>query len=196
MSSSLVSPLSETEILEIKTVITRLFQLYGDKDYIGEYVSQLEHALQCAYLAEVNGEEPEMILAALLHDIGHLVVYEMEDSSMVPDYLGARHHEKLGADYLRKLGMGESIPELVESHVLSKRWLSTDPSYHEKLSKASKQTLIRQGGPMTEQECDKYLEHPRHIQFTSLRLYDDGAKVIGKKTRNLEYYLSYLDRLS
>lgn len=204
MSSSPLPPLplSEFKLSQIKSNIIRLFERYGNSDYIGEDVSQLEHALQCAHLAEVNGEGPEMILAALLHDIGHLVVYEKEDSSIVFDDIrlsmdgfGIKDHEKIGADYLRKLGLDEGIPELVESHVASKRWLSRDHSYHSRLSEASKQTLIRQGGAMSDRESEQYLRHPHHIQFTSLRLYDDGAKVVGKKTKNLEYYLSYLDRL-
>jgi 2-amino-1-hydroxyethylphosphonate dioxygenase (glycine-forming) len=198
-------PISDNTISKIKSTITNLFEQYGSEDYIGESISQLEHALQAAHIAEANGEEHEMIIAALLHDIGHLVVYEQENSDSkwgahyqddVSPYLGAHHHEKIGADYLRNLGLEENIPELVESHISSKRWLSRDPIYHAKLSEASKQTLIHQGGPMTDEESIEYLKHPKHIMFTSLRLYDDGAKVVGKKTKDLEYYLSYLDRLT
>ncbi len=217
MSSSPLPPLplSESKVLQIKSTITRLFERHGNSDYIGESVSQLEHALQAAHIAESSGEGPVMILAALLHDIGHLVVYEWEDSSVVFDDIrpifdninpyrhrfdnmggfGVKDHENLGAEYLQKMGLDEGIPELVKSHILSKRWLSRDSSYYDKLSEASKQTLIHQGGPMTDEESEEYLKHPKHTQFTSLRLYDDGAKVVGKKTRDLEYYLDYLDRL-
>jgi 2-amino-1-hydroxyethylphosphonate dioxygenase (glycine-forming) len=196
-------PLNEQKITEIKTAITGLFKLYGNNDYIGEDVSQLEHALQTAFIAEANGQGPEMILAALFHDIGHLVVYENEDLGIVFEdmrdeslmKLGVKQHEKIGANYLRGLGIEKDIPELVESHVISKRWLCRDPEYHDKLSEASKQTLVLQGGPMTDEEEDQYLSHPKCTDFTSLRLYDDGAKVVGKKTRDLEYYLSFLDRL-
>ena len=45
----------------------------GSRQYGDEAVSQLEHALQCAALANVEDGRPEMVAAALFHDVGHLV---------------------------------------------------------------------------------------------------------------------------
>ena len=43
-----------------------------------EAINQLEHALQCANLAELAGETSETIVACLLHDLGHLLAAERE----------------------------------------------------------------------------------------------------------------------
>ncbi len=170
--------------------IREIFERHGEKDYIGEEVTQLEHALQTAHIAEENGEDNEMILAALLHDIGHLVIH---DACVRMGGFGITNHEKIGANYLRDIGIGGDIPELVESHVISKRWLCRGKDYYEKLSEASKRTLVHQGGPLSDEEAEEYLKHPLHARFTQLRLYDDAAKVVGKKTdkrKTLDEYLS------
>lgn len=176
---------------DVKGKIISLFEKYGEKDYIGEEVSQLEHALQAAQLAEDNGEDKDMILAALLHDIGHLLTYESEgDFNKIGEY-GIRHHESHGEEWLKRNGVRDPIPELVGSHVISKKWLCRDKQYYEKLSEASKHTLRDQGGPMTDEEEKEYFSKPLHQKYTQLRLYDDSAKVKGKKTKNLEYFLRY-----
>jgi len=102
--------------------IKKLFHDYGDRDYIGENVSQIEHMLQCAQLAYDEGQNKNVILASLLHDIGHLLSFE--NSSLEKDNFGTKEHEKIGANYLRNLGVSEEICSLVEKHVSAKKYLS------------------------------------------------------------------------
>ena len=94
-------------------------------DYIGEDVSQLAHSLQAATLARRRGDS-ELVLAALLHDLGHFAPSDRFE--MTP--LGRKHHEHVGADLLRGLGFSERVAELVAGHVDAKRYLvATRPSY-------------------------------------------------------------------
>src|SRR5476651_1080258 len=99
-----------------------LYEKYGDEDYIGEPVSQLEHMSQAAALAETEGHDDEVVLAAFFHDIGHLCAPHGEVESI--DGMGNVDHEKLGADFLRELGFSERLASLVESHVVAKRYLT------------------------------------------------------------------------
>src|SRR5262249_13143707 len=92
--------------------------------YFGEPVTQLEHALQCAQLAVSSGAADELVLAALLHDVGHL----LEDG----DEAGVIAHDQVGAQWLRKLGVSERVADLVAGHVQAKRYLTaTNPAYYE-----------------------------------------------------------------
>src|SRR6266498_2993846 len=128
--------------------IMTLYHQYGDDDYIGEPVSQLEHMCQCAQLAEEEGYDEEVILAAFFHDIGHLCEHIMPLQQM--NGFGVVDHEKIGADYLRSKGFSSTIASLVENHVQAKRYLTYRyPGYYKKLSEASKQTLELQGGKMS-----------------------------------------------
>lgn len=168
--------------------IRYLFQNYGNKIHEDAPVSHLEHALQSAYIAEENGCPREVILASLLHDIGYLVVYSGENLNIKGPFM----YEKIASNYLKDIGIGDNIPEMVEGHIEAKRWLSRDKNYFEKLSPVSKINLINQGGPLTRLESEKYLDHPLHSEFTHIRLFSDGAKTVGKKTNDLEYYLKML----
>src|ERR1700748_2015675 len=124
-------------------IVKEVFSLYdkhGDEDYIGEPVSQLEHMSQAAALAEAEGYDDEVILAAFFHDIGHLCAEEGEAESM--DGMGNVDHEKLGADYLVNHGFSERIALMVQWHVIAKRYLTYKyPEYYNTLSDASKNTL-------------------------------------------------------
>src|ERR1700749_2871952 len=129
--------------------IMKLYESHGGAEYAGEKVSQLEHMAQAAQLAEEQGYDEEVVLAAFLHDIGHISEAAKGDNEM--DGFGIRDHEELGAEFLREKGFSKKIVRLVESHVEAKRYLTIkDPSYYAQLSDASKKTLEYQGGPMTE----------------------------------------------
>ena len=169
-------------------LIFKYYSEYGGKDYIGEPVTQIEHMVQAAMLAEENNESVEVILAALFHDIGHLVAFNEETMG---EY-GIMRHEILGANFLRNLGLPEIIPELVESHVGAKRYLSRDNNYYNKLSSASKETLKYQGGPFTDQEAFKYEQNPNYNKYLNLRLYDDKAKEENVDIKPLSYYKNML----
>ncbi len=152
-----------------------LYEKYGDEDYIGEPVSQLEHMSQAAALAQAEGYDDEVILAAFFHDIGHLCASEGETESM--DGMGVVDHEKLGADYLDELGFSPRVCQLVKSHVIAKRYLTYKyPDYFERLSPASRITLEFQGGVMTEAEATEFEKNPDAALTIRLRLWDDAAK--------------------
>ena len=175
--------------LKPEDIVDEVFALYekhGDEDYIGEPVSQLEHMSQAATLAEEEGFDDEVILAAFFHDIGHLCADDMATESM--DGFGNVDHEKLGADYLRKHGFSEWLATLVESHVIAKRYLTYKyPEYYNKLSEASKATLEFQGGRMNEQEALTFESHPDAELFIRLRYWDDKAKEINKPIENISH---------
>ena len=103
---------------------------YGKYDYIGEDVSQIEHMIQAAMIAEEEKQSTDVILACFLHDIGHLLV---EDNPNMMGELGVENHETLGRKFLEELGIPEPIPELVENHVKVKRYLvGKNQEYYQK----------------------------------------------------------------
>lgn len=174
---------------EIVDEVFALYEKHGDEDYIGEPVSQLEHMSQAAMMAEDEGYEDEVILAAFFHDIGHLCAEDAEAESM--DGFGNVDHEKLGADYLRERGFSERLATLVESHVIAKRYLTYKyPDYYHKLSEASRATLEFQGGRMTEQEASEFERHPDAELFIKLRHWDDQAKEMNVPVQGLEHLRS------
>jgi putative nucleotidyltransferase with HDIG domain len=120
-------------------------QAQGDTDYIGESISQLEHSLQAADLAQKAGADKETVLAALLHDIGRFIPDADTMPEMIaPDgtYVGRASHEVLGENFLRQLGFSEKVCRLVGAHVMAKRYLcAVDATYYEGLSPSSKATL-------------------------------------------------------
>jgi len=174
---------------EVVDEVFALYEKHGDEDYIGEPVSQLEHMSQAAMLAEDEGYDDEVILAAFFHDIGHLCAEDAETESM--DGFGNVDHEKLGADYLRERGFSERLATLVESHVIAKRYLTYKyPEYYNKLSEASRATLEFQGGRMTEQEAAEFERHPDAELFIKLRHWDDQAKEMNVPVQGLEHLRS------
>lgn len=162
------------------------------RDYIGEPISQLEHALQAAYFAKrAKASEPE-IIAALLHDIGHLVGQE----PLHPDVdLGICDHEIVGADYLKTIGAPEIVCDLVKSHVQAKRYLVYKSlSYRSKLSPASVSTLLHQGGPMSHSEATAFEADPIFRLKVALRGFDERAKIVGLEVPSLATYIPMISR--
>jgi len=163
-----------------------LYEKYGDADYIGEPVSQLEHMSQAAELARLEGYDDEVVLAAFFHDIGHLCAGDDEAESM--NGMGNVDHEKLGAGYLLNLGFSERLAELVKSHVIAKRYLTYKyPEYYNKLSDASKATLAFQGGVMSSEEATAFEANPDAELTIKLRQWDDEAKETNVPVNNIEY---------
>ena len=169
-------------------IVNELFALYtefGDQDYIGEPVSQLEHMSQAAQLAIQAGATDEVILAAFFHDIGHLCVARDHTNDM--HGYGTVNHEKVGADYLRSKGFPDSVTLLVESHVSAKRYLTYKyPSYLAALSEASKKTLALQGGIMNAAEAERFERNPLFDTMILLRKWDEQAKEIKKSIIDLQ----------
>jgi len=167
--------------------IFSLFARYGCSDYIGERITQTEHMVQCAMIAERYGADGELILAALLHDIGHLIGLDKSLPSM--GGLGVKDHEKIAAQLLRHIGFPERIASLVENHVEAKRFIvSKNKQYYQNLSEASKKTLLFQGGQMNEKECEVFCRNAWFEDFLRLRSWDEQAKKVGVKIKPLEYY--------
>lgn len=168
----------------VSEIIT-LYELHGHEQY-GEKVTQLQHMVQTAMLAEEEGHDNEVILAAFLHDIGHFMG-KGEDDRM--GAFGIVSHEKLGADFLRAKGFGEKIAALVEGHVAAKRYLTyAEPTYYNRLSEASKQTLIHQGGPMNADEAITFKASPYFELSIKMRAWDEDGKVPESTEHALEKY--------
>jgi 2-amino-1-hydroxyethylphosphonate dioxygenase (glycine-forming) len=170
--------------------IFSLFEKYGADEYAGEKVSQLEHMYQAAELAASEGYDDEVILAAFLHDIGHLLPIDNKDDSMVGDdglHYGMMEHEKVGAGWLRSLGLGDRMCKLIASHVNAKRYLTfKDPGYYGQLSEASKRTLEFQGGRMSEVEAVAFEQDPLFELYIRMRRWDEAAKIEGMPVAGLD----------
>ena len=164
-----------------------LYHTLGHQSYDGEPVSQLEHAIQTAELAYIlYPDDLEFVLAAFLHDVGHLLPSDLEAKRM--GAYGVESHEERGAEYLRQQGFSEKISRLVQSHVAAKRYLvSTDPEYLGQLSDASKITLMYQGGMMTIEEQNAFRADPLFDQHLQLRRLDEKAKVAGNPASDLSW---------
>lgn len=127
-------------------------------------------------MAQAEGHDDEVVLAAFFHDIGHLCEHIMTVGQM--DGYGVVDHEILAGNYLRQKGFSGKIVRLVESHVQAKRYLTYKYSdYYNKLSEASKITLEKQGGVMNNTEAELFEQDHLHLLFIKLRQWDDKAKL-------------------
>jgi [1-hydroxy-2-(trimethylamino)ethyl]phosphonate dioxygenase len=177
--------------------VDELFALYrekGDEPY-GESLTQNEHALQCSALARVDGASDALVIAALFHDVGHLVAEVMND----PDFVLEEDnddHEAIGARVLSPL-FGPSVARPVSLHVTAKRWrCAREPDYYFRLSPASKLTLKAQGGPLSDDECLRFEEHPGFADALALRTWDDAGKVLGLEVGTLDDYVEVVNSLA
>jgi phosphonate degradation associated HDIG domain protein len=168
-------------------IVMSVFERKGSENYSGEKVTQLEHACQTAQLAEKDGNDDEVILAAFLHDIGHLLD-DIKGTEQMDGY-GVKDHEAVGAGYLQILGFSKKIIKLVKSHVEAKRYLCfANKRYFDNLSHASKMTLHFQGGPMTEAEAKVFEAKPLKNLIIKMRIWDEEAKVENVPLPSLEIY--------
>jgi putative nucleotidyltransferase with HDIG domain len=53
-----------------------------------------------------------LLLGALLHDIGKLIYRSLQDRSIKKDY----RHQELGAAWAREQGLGEEITTIIQRH--------------------------------------------------------------------------------
>ena len=140
-----VLPSVEANAREMVRELFAFIEAQGHGDYLGESVSQLQHTLQAATLAQNAGADDETVLGALLHDVGRFIPASDKMPAMIaPDgtYVGKASHEILGERYLRQLGFSEKICQLVGAHVMAKRYLTAvDKGYYDGLSRSSKRTL-------------------------------------------------------
>ncbi|MDX1963557.1 MAG: HD domain-containing protein [Pirellulales bacterium] len=171
--------------------ILECFHQRGHSNYGKEAVTQLEHALQAAYSAEKAAAPAELVAAALLHDVGHLLHDLPEDA---PDHDIDDRHEQLGAEWLADY-FTPAVVEPIRLHVAAKRYLCTkEPGYFEKLSEPSVQSLALQGGPMTAAQAAHFESHPHFEAAIHLRRWDEAAKIPGLPTPPVEYYVEHLQK--
>lgn len=177
--------------MEVIDGIGLLLTLHGHRPYDGhrrESVTELQHALQCAQLAEWSQVGHALVAAALLHDIGHFAAAAIGDD--VDD-----EHERRAAELLNGL-FPAAVIEPVRLHVQAKRYLvATDASYLAGLSSASVHSLALQGGAMSAEECRRFEAMPHNEDALVLRRWDDSAKMPGRSTPPLAYYLPLLREL-
>jgi phosphonate degradation associated HDIG domain protein len=181
---------------KITNEIMDLYAGFGGAEYAGEKVSQLEHMAQAAQLAEEQGYDEEVVLAAFLHDIGHISEAAKGENGTMADHpphkmdeFGIMDHEELGAEFLREKGFSKKIVRLVESHVEAKRYLTVkEPAYYDQLSEASKKTLEYQGGPMTPEEAAAFEQYPLFPLIIQMRKWDEQAKIENKPLPDLGHY--------
>ena len=173
----------------------RLLDLYGTKAtrcYGLSQVNQLQHALQGAAMAQAAGEPDAMVVATLLHDIGHMVHALGEDPARVG--IDDRH-ELLSAAWLAEY-FGPQVTEPVRLHVQAKRYLcAIDPDYFSLLSDDSVRSLALQGGPMTHDEVRAFEQLEGAEQAVRLRRYDDRAKDPQAVTPPFEHFFAAIDRV-
>ena len=162
------------------------------QSFYDEVVTQLEHALQCAALAQQNNAGPTLVTGALLHDLGHIILDEHNADKAFLDI--DLNHEEIGAQYLAPF-FPEAVTTPIRLHVPAKRYLcATDASYHDGLSEASKRSLIVQGGVMSDEEREAFEQIPHFQDALTLRRWDDLAKVKGLEIAKLETYRGVVQR--
>lgn len=175
--------------------ITDLFERRGNAAYLGEPVSQTEHALQAAFQAEREGSADALVVAALLHDVGHLL--DLGDTADDPAARGVDgRHEEAGAAWLA-CAFGPAVAEPVRLHVAAKRYLcAVDPAYLGSLSSASVRSLALQGGPFLDDDRTRFEAHPLWEDAVRLRRWDDAAKVPGLDVPGLGHYRARIEAVA
>ncbi|KPU84758.1 phosphodiesterase [Marinosulfonomonas sp. PRT-SC04] len=169
-----------------------IFERRGGEEYLGEPVTMAQHMLQGATLAKKNDQPEIIIVAALLHDIGHFTsefgMFSMEDTE-------DRFHEDAGADVLQDY-FPTLVIDCVRYHVAAKRYLcATRPSYFDKLSKASVHSLMLQGGAMNEDEVAEFEKNPNLQEIIAVRYLDDAGKYADMETPTFSHFAPMVQRI-
>ena len=176
---------------DILAEIRRLLEHKASGRYGLTLINQQQHALQAAFLAEREGKGDALIVAALLHDVGHMV----HDLGENPADAGIDdRHEELGNTWLQA-HFGPEVTEPVRLHVAAKRYLcAVEADYFAKLSPDSVKSLALQGGPMSAEEVAAFEALPQHQEAVQLRRYDEQAKVKGLETPPVAHFMPVVAR--
>ncbi|WP_116139446.1 phosphonate degradation HD-domain oxygenase [Trinickia diaoshuihuensis] len=169
-----------------------LFERHGHIAYSGEPVTQLQHALQSAALAEEAGARDTLVVAALLHDLGHLLNLQGETPSErgIDD-----RHQYFALPFLRHV-LPHSVLEPIRLHVDAKRYLcAIDGEYAAGLSADSVRSLALQGGVFDALEAQAFIEKPFAGDAVELRRWDDAAKNPRMRTPDLAHFLGVVERV-
>ncbi len=173
--------------------LVSIYARHGSGAYFGEAVTQTQHGLQAAYFAEQHGAPESLVLASLLHDVGHLI--EPAPAELA-DWKHDARHELSGSRWLAAR-FGPEVSEPVRLHVPAKRYLcATDPGYFGQLSAASVTTLALQGGPMSAAEIRAFENEAYWREAVLLRQFDDQGKIAGLNTPPFEHYRPLIERFS
>ncbi|MEL7467300.1 MAG: HD domain-containing protein [Pseudomonadota bacterium] len=176
----------------IVPLLSEIFTRRGAEEYLGEPVTISEHMLQCAQLAEDAGASEEIIVAALLHDVGHFTHDFPTDAA---DQGIDSRHEEAGAKILEAF-FPQIVVDGVRCHVAAKRYLcATDPDYFGNLSDASVQSLHLQGGPMSDDEVRAFERIPGYRDIVQIRVWDDLGKIPEAPTSGFDHYAPMIDRV-
>lgn len=178
--------------LDTPEEVVELLVAQGGESYFGEPVTVLEHSLQAASFAHCAGSAPSLIVAALLHDVGHLLHRKEED---IAEHGIDTHHELLAQELLTT-HLPASVCEPIRLHVAAKRYLCfADPAYRHALSPSSILSLSLQGGPMSEAEASEFLTGPFAEEAILLRRWDDDAKIPNLQVPDAYAYLPLVKQL-
>lgn len=188
---------SLTEPAEVAGALADVYRHRGSASY-EENVSQSAHARQAGALALANDADPATVVAAFLHDIGHLLMSETTvtatdrpDGQLERDW----HHEEVGARFLANW-FGNEVLTPVRLHVPAKRYLcAVEPTYHDGLSSSSVRSLVVQGGPMSPAEVASFESVAHHEAAVQLRRWDDQAKVVGAEAPTIEFFEGAIEAL-
>ncbi|WP_434054929.1 MAG: HD domain-containing protein [Roseibium sp.] len=172
--------------------LASIFDRRRSEEYLGEPVTMGEHMLQGATIAERNGQPDEIIVGALLHDIGH---FTSEFGTFTMDDTEDRRHEDAGAEILERF-FPSVVTDCCRYHVAAKRYLcATKPSYFERLSEASIHSLNLQGGAMSAQEIAEFEKNPNLEEIIAVRYLDEAGKVAGMATPDFRHFAPRVQRL-
>lgn len=172
--------------------IGSIFERCGSEEYLGEPVTMGQHMLQGATIAEQNSQPEEIIVGALLHDIGHFTsefgTFSMNDTK-------DRFHEEAGAEVLEQF-FPSVITDCVRYHVAAKRYLcATKPSYFDRLSEASIHSLNLQGGPMSAEEVAEFQKNPNLDKIIQVRYLDEAGKHPDMETPDYWHFAPMVQRM-
>jgi phosphonate degradation associated HDIG domain protein len=183
--------LAEQRFKSVEELVEGVLRLLDERGRVhyDESVTQLEHALQAGALARSEGASDTLVVAALLHDFGHLL---LERHAADRDL----QHEAVGARFLRRW-FGPEVSTPVALHVAAKRYLvSRDPAYAATLSRASTQRLVLQGGPLNAAGLANFARLPYAELAIAVRRWDDRAKVPGLSVPPLASFVPALWRVA
>lgn len=179
--------------MSVAAEVLAIYGKHGASAYFGERVSMTEHGLQAAHFARMQGAPDALVVAALLHDVGHLLEAV---PAQIEDWVSDARHEEVGARWLAQR-FPPAVAEPVRLHVAAKRYLcASDPHYFAQLSAASVHTLKLQGGPMSPAEVARFEREPHYREAVLVRRWDDQGKVAGLKTAALREYATLIDALA
>ena len=183
------STLDRTNIVAF---IGDIFERCGDEEYLGEPVTMEQHMLQGATIAEKNGLPEDIIVGALLHDIGH---FTSEFGTFSMDDTEDRFHDEAGAAVLSRF-FPSVIVDCVRYHVAAKRYLcATRPEYFSRLSEASIHSLNLQGGPMSKEEVAEFENNPNLEKIVQVRYLDEAGKDPDMETPDFWHFAPMVQRI-